>query len=53
MLELPGAGRRFLGGFSSRCVGRDPHFTIDNDAVHGLRAAPEPDATLCETFEIS
>ena len=46
LFKFSGAVRRILGGFSSRCVGRDPHFTIDNDAVHGLRAAPEPDAAL-------
>ena len=53
LLELSRVVRRVLGGFAARRAGRDPHVTINHDAVHGLRAAPEPDAALCETFEVS
>ena len=53
LLELPRAVRRLLGGLSSRCIRSDPDVTTRHDAVHGLRAAPEPDAALCETLAIS
>ena len=53
LLELPRAVRRLLGGLSSRCIRSDPDVTTRHDAVHGLRAAPEPDAALCETVEVS
>ena len=53
LFELSRAVCRVSGGFASGRAGRDPHSTTDHDAVHGLRAAPEPDAALCETFEVS
>ena len=53
MLELFGFMRRLSGGLTSRCIRSDPDVTINHDAVHGLRAAPEPDAALRETFEVS
>ena len=53
MLELFGFMRRVPGGLAARRAGRDPDAPTHHDAVHGLRAAPEPDATVCETFTIS
>ena len=53
MFELPGFMRRVPGGLAARRARRDPDVTINHDAVHGLRAAPEPDAALCETLEVS
>ena len=53
VLELPRVVRRVPSGFASRCIRSDPDVTTDHDAVHGLRAAPEPDAALCETVEVS
>ena len=52
VLELPRVVRRFLSRFASRCIRSDPDAPTHHDAVHGLRAAPEPDAALRETFEI-
>ena len=52
MLELPRVVRRVPGGLAARRARCDPDVTINHDAVHGLRAAPEPDAALRETFEI-
>ena len=40
-------------GFAARRARRHTYIAVNNDAVHGLRAAPEPDAALCETFEVS
>ena len=53
MFELPGVVRRLFSGLAARRAGRDPDAPTRHDAVHGLRAAPEPDAALCETFEVS
>ena len=53
MLELPRVMCWFPGGFASRCFRCHTNITTDHDAVHGLRAAPEPDAALCETLEVS
>ena len=53
MLELPRVVRRVLGGLTLGRAGSDPDAPTRHDAVHGLRAAPEPDATVCETFEVS
>ena len=53
MFELPGVVRRLFSGFTLGRAGRDPDAPTRHDAVHGLRAAPEPDATVCETFTIS
>ena len=53
MLELSRVVRRILGGFSSRCIRSDTDTPTHHDAVHGLRAAPEPDAALCEAVEVS
>ena len=53
LLELPRVVRRVSGGLAARRAGRDPHVTTRHDAVHGLRAAPEPDAAVCETFKVS
>ena len=53
VLELSRVVRRVPGGFTLGRAGRDPDVTITHDAVHGLRAAPEPDATLRETLEVS
>ena len=53
MLELYGFMRRVPGGLAARRAGRDPDAPTDHDAVHGLRAAPEPDAALRQTFEVS
>ena len=53
MLELPRVVRRLFSGFTLGRAGRDPDAPTRHDAVHGLRAAPEPDAALCETFEVS
>ena len=40
-------------GFAARRARRHTYIAVNNDAVHGLRAAPEPDAALCETLAIS
>ena len=53
MFELPGVVRRLFSGFTLGRAGRDPDAPTRHDAVHGLRAAPEPDAALRETFEVS
>ena len=53
MLELFGFMRRVPGGLAARRARRDPDVTTNHDAVHGLRAAPEPDAAVCETFKVS
>ena len=53
VLELFGFVRRVLGGLALGRARRDPDAPTRHDAVHGLRAAPEPDATVCETFEVS
>ena len=53
VLELPRVMRRVLSGFAARRVRSHTNIAVNNDAVHGLRAAPEPDAALCETFEVS
>ena len=52
VLELFGFVRRVLGGLALGRARRDTDAPTNHDAVHGLRAAPEPDAALCETFEI-
>ena len=53
VFELPRLVRRVLGGFTLGRARRDPDAPINHDAVHGLRAAPEPDAALCETVAVS
>ena len=53
MFELPGVVRRLFSGLAARRAGRDPDAPTRHDAVHGLRAAPEPDAALRQTFEVS
>ena len=53
VLELPRVVRRVLGRFTLGRARRDPDAPTRHDAVHGLRAAPEPDAALRETFEVS
>ena len=53
VLELPRVVRRVSGGFASRRVRSHTNIAVNNDAVHGLRAAPEPDAALRETVEVS
>ena len=53
MFELPGVVRRLFSGFTLGRAGRDPDAPTRHDAVHGLRAAPEPDAALRETLEVS
>ena len=53
LFELPRAVRRVPGRFTSRRARRDPDAPTNHDAVHGLRAAPEPDAALCETLAVS
>ena len=53
VLELFGFMRRVPGGLAARRAGRDPDAPTNHDAVHGLRAAPEPDAALRETVAVS
>ena len=53
MLELFGFMRRVPGGLAARRAGRDPDAPTDHDAVHGLRAAPEPDAALRQAVAVS
>ena len=53
VLELPGVVRRVPGGLAARRARRDPDVTTRHDAVHGLRAAPEPDAALCQAVAVS
>ena len=53
LFKFSGFMRRVFGGLAARRAGRDPDAPTNHDAVHGLRAAPEPDAALCETFEVS
>ena len=53
LFELSRAVRRLSGGFTLGRPRSDPDVTTHHDAVHGLRAAPEPDATLRETFKVS
>ena len=53
MLELPRVVRRVPGGLAARRARCDPDVTINHDAVHGLRAAPEPDAALRQAVEVS
>ena len=53
LLELPRVMCWFPGGFASRCFRCHTNITTDHDAVHGLRAAPEPDAALRQAVEVS
>ena len=53
VLELPRVMCWVPSGFAARRARRHTYIAVNNDAVHGLRAAPEPDATVCETFTIS
>ena len=53
LFELSRAVRRVPGGLAARRARCDPDVTINHDAVHGLRAAPEPDATLRQAVEVS
>ena len=53
VFELPRAVCRLPRGFAARRARSHTNITTDHDAVHGLRAAPEPDAALCETVEVS
>ncbi len=53
LLELPRVVRRVSGGLAARRARRHTYIAVNNDAVHGLRAAPEPDAALRETLEVS
>ena len=53
VLELSRAVRRVPGGLALGRAGRDTDVTISHDAVHGLRAAPEPDAALRQAVEVS
>ena len=53
LCELSRVMRRVSGGFAARRARSHTNIAVNNDAVHGLRAAPEPDAALCETVEVS
>ena len=53
MFELPGVVRRLFSGFTLGRARRDPDAPTRHDAVHGLRAAPEPDAALRQAVEVS
>ena len=53
VLELPRAMCWFPSGLAARRIRGDPDVTTDHDAVHGLRAAPEPDAALRQAVEVS
>ena len=53
MFELPRVVRRLPGGFTLGRARSHTNITINHDAVHGLRAAAEPDAALRETVAVS
>ena len=53
LCELPRVMCWVPRGFSARRARSHTYIAVNNDAVHGLRAAPEPDAALCETLAIS
>ena len=53
VLELPRVMWWVSGRFSSGCCRSDTNIAVNNDAVHGLRAAPEPDAALRQAVEVS
>ena len=53
VLELSRVMCRVPSGFASGCIRSDPDAPTDHDAVHGLRAAPEPDAALRQAVEVS
>ena len=53
LLELPRVMCRVSGGFAARRSWGHTYIAVNNDAVHGLRAAPEPDAALRQAVEVS
>ena len=53
VLELPRAVRRVPSGLAARRARSHTNIAVNNDAVHGLRAAPEPDAALRQAVEVS
>ena len=53
VLELPRVMCGLSGGFTLGRPRSDPDAPTNHDAVHGLRAAPEPDAALRQAVAVS